>query len=331
LSAFLLTYRLWHDYQKANTYKDILFLTIKYAIRRFFRIYVTAIIFALFLCYVLYLTFNLNKINESMEFFIHLREYKGVYDKYVGMYWTIPHEIKFYFVLPFLVFIFWKYNKLWQTFLIIFITNCLYFYYYFKILGTYSIHNFSEHLIVFLFGYTVAILYIKLEQHNILEYLKDLKVFNYTICFITYIMFIDGHRSGYIYSYLKRYFFTNSYTNWGLYWSIFLFLMLIGEPNHFTNNLNESKLLKNYGKYSYGVYLINIYVNHLNDKYFKPDFDGLLFVCLSCYWFAFLFYHLLEKNMIKLANLIIFRLENSNYKLLPMFYYKNRLISFIKH
>ena len=56
----------------------------------------------------------------------------------------------------------------------------------------------------FLLGYTVAILYIKLEQHNMIEYLNSFKIFNYTVCFICYVMLIDGLRFGYIHSYFVK-------------------------------------------------------------------------------------------------------------------------------
>ena len=161
-------------------------------------------------------------------------------------------------------------------------------------------------------------LFIKLE-HNMIEYLNSFKIFNYTVCFICYVMLIDGLRLGYIHSYFVKHNYGIDLKVWGVFWSFYLFLMLIGEPNHLTKCLSESKLLQGYGEYSYGVYLINVTAGFLNrDKLFGPSFNGILFISAFCYWFSFLFYHLIEKNMIKLANLIIYKFENSKYHLLPI-------------
>ena len=46
LSSFLLTYRLLVDFNRASDYKALLLITLKYAIRRFLRIYVAFFLFA---------------------------------------------------------------------------------------------------------------------------------------------------------------------------------------------------------------------------------------------------------------------------------------------
>ena len=166
-----------------------------------------------------------------------------------------------------------------------------------------------------------CILYIKIEQqHQLLEYLNDFRLFNYSVCILNYLMFIDGHRFGIVHSHLIKLKIFSNLEAWGIFWSLFLFLMLIGDKNHFTKCLNQSKLLKSFGDYSYGVYLINITALYINrEKVFGPSFNGILFITVFCYWFAFLFHHLVEKNMIRLANLIISKLESSiYYQLLPL-------------
>jgi peptidoglycan/LPS O-acetylase OafA/YrhL len=282
---------------------------------------------------MIYAVFKENKFWESMEFFTHFRQYQGKHDPFANIFWTIPIEIQFYFILPFLVFIFWNFNRLWQSILIIISTFYLFNYYYYNIKTSYSYYDFGQWLVFFLYGYAIAILYIKLEQYKILEFLNSYRIFNYTICFLTYVMFIDGHRFYYIYSsYLAKYKFGNEYGMWGVYWSFYLFLMLIGDPNHFTKFLNESKILQGFGEYSYGVYLINIYAMHLNEKkVYGRSFNGLLFICAFCYWFSFLFYHLIEKPMIRLANFVISKLQNSNYQPLHISYYTEQFLNLKKY
>ena len=93
--------------------------------------------------------------------------------------------------------------------------------------------------------------------------------------------------------------------NWfAYYWSVFLFLMLSSAPNRFSN-MFKTGLLRNSGKYSYGIYLLHPCALHLIAEY-MPDYKSELVrifytICLA-YWLGKLFYYFIEFPLLKLSN-----------------------------
>ncbi len=96
LSSFLLTYRLLVQYEKAVTYHEIFKITINYFITRLFRIYVPFISFLLMLRVLVYFT-NIQKQQKPIWTFMIL-------EKTGGHLWTMPIEIRFYFMVPIIAF-----------------------------------------------------------------------------------------------------------------------------------------------------------------------------------------------------------------------------------
>lgn len=94
LSSFLLTHRLIKDLQKPTNLK--LLSILQYFIRRFFRIYVVYILFAIVAKYgpSFVAGFTYGNYNGSLANMLSLGQ-TGL-----NHLWTIPPEIKFYFVIP---------------------------------------------------------------------------------------------------------------------------------------------------------------------------------------------------------------------------------------
>ena len=105
LSGFLLTYRLIKELHKPNCNSMIVIL--KYAIRRFFRIYVVAIIFT-------FMAINVKKYFQTYKY----SQIHGVKDLMLlqfnghNILWTIPSEIRYYFVIPVISLIFSSIKRL---------------------------------------------------------------------------------------------------------------------------------------------------------------------------------------------------------------------------
>ncbi len=93
--------------------------------------------------------------------------------------------------------------------------------------------------------------------------------------------------------------------NWfANYWSIFLCASLLSSPNRFTN-IFKTRLLRNSGKYSYGIYLLHPCALHLIAEY-MPKYNSELVrifytICLA-YWLGKLFYFLIELPLLKVSN-----------------------------
>ena len=82
----------------------------------------------------------------------------------------------------------------------------------------------------------------------------------------------------------------------GILSSLFLFLMIIGEPNYVTRFFGQSQLLRIYGKYSFGVYLFHPIFIYLS-KFLTGmhPFERIFIVyCLSLFAGFFFFSHLRE-------------------------------------
>ena len=94
LSSFLLTYRLLTELQNAKSIKEVFLIIAKYFIRRFFRVYAVFFIFSFANQYILE---NLKCPNRA--------KFNSVYDLVTlgntgsNHLWTIPIEIKYYFLI----------------------------------------------------------------------------------------------------------------------------------------------------------------------------------------------------------------------------------------
>jgi peptidoglycan/LPS O-acetylase OafA/YrhL len=168
LSSFLLTYRLCQDFEKSQNVADIVNSTLKYLIRRFFRIYATVFVFIAFVQEPLYRLVSLRR-STFIDSLPYISLFGG-YDSqtspeirnFIGQLWTIQVEIKFYFILPFFCLLICKMRKMWQHILIVsilFYAN--YRYTTHREMDFFELGNWSFH---FLLGFTIAVLYKNWEE-----------------------------------------------------------------------------------------------------------------------------------------------------------------------
>jgi peptidoglycan/LPS O-acetylase OafA/YrhL len=136
LSSFLLTYNLFKDFKESRNGKEEFFCTIKYILRRFFRIYLSFVVFCALIkipeygriiggVYAHYNTFlnliTLQKVDEihnsnkeNRLFYISVMIYCFDTNIYIlDHLWAIAPEIKYYFCIPVIVWFFKRTDKLW--------------------------------------------------------------------------------------------------------------------------------------------------------------------------------------------------------------------------
>jgi peptidoglycan/LPS O-acetylase OafA/YrhL len=166
---------------------------------------------------------------------------------------------------------------------------------------------------IFITGSSLAILYKSLSNNGLITKInKNTKISN-AINALSFVMIIIGVRL-HVWLFKLNLFGVGYYC---IYWSNHMLLMLIGAPNSFTNFLGEFKLLKLFGKYSYGFYLFHGFsitlfrfqssiINFLNDDY-------LLKICFlygQALVFGIIYFHFIEKNCIYWAKSINNRLTD---------------------
>ncbi|CAF0866565.1 unnamed protein product [Brachionus calyciflorus] len=311
LSSFLLTYKMLKDFSKAATYSDFILIILKYSIRRLFRIYFS---------YVVYVTL----ISFGPKFA------KGVYTyppwsslillkPTLGPnhLWTIPIEIKFYFLIPFISLFFHFSKKYWSISMLVSIA-VLYKLYQGLLLYTPADVNvqISNKLYprfpIFYAGSIVALLYFKYESLNneYISYLNKSKLAKMIIALFSfyYAAYAALRISPYLRAGMDLY---GDSIHPGVKFANLLFLMLIGAPNCFTKIFGSNYALEMYGKYSFGVYLwhpscIYIVVN----LGIKTRGLGVWYYLPLLITFGVLFYYLIENPLMKLGNVLISKIDN---------------------
>lgn len=97
-----------------------------------------------------------------------------------------------------------------------------------------------------------------------------------------------------------------------IFWSLSLFVILLNSTeNLIARFFSSCVLLKSFGKFSFGIYLLtpcaNMLVKNLN---FTTQFEHIVWCILIAYVYGFVFFHLIETPLIKLANQICWLLES---------------------
>ena len=267
LSSFLLTYRLLKQYSKSSTVKEILRCTINYIITRTFRIYLPYCIFLKINTY--FLGFNHNTIGYSTIDLLSLRHWA----RNKSILWTMPVEIRFYFLIPFISFLFsriythkiicWLLHIFNLSFLILIRKRKL-----FSIGTDEEISRFELYIPVFMIGSTLALIYANLETTKWIEILDKYKIYNYLLTIPCVIFFI----------YLCRYeaWYENQIVRDDAYLysagiSGLLFFMLIAPSNFFNQFMSKSIILNLFGKFSFGTYLfhMNVILYMINKQFNK--------------------------------------------------------------
>jgi len=291
LSAFLLSYQLIKKPKQA-LFSPLLWF--KYFTRRFLRI---------FPLYTLVLLINFS-FQESPFFsqltadtlYQHLILQRGE-----GIFWTIPVEFKYYFLLPFVVLLFnvilnknlWTFG-LTISIVIIFGTFMLWKPYEYPINGI----TLGPYLPIFLLGSSAAIIHYHLEKlslhHSWHIYLELLALF--TCCCV--FLLIPNVTSFILQKPVDSSIFHREYFLIGILWSIFLVGYLHGKG--LIKKFLENTLLRLLGQISFSLYLWHMPILlWVNSWVLDNSFKAIIVLCLSCL-ISYISYLLIEKPFINL-------------------------------
>ena len=318
LSAFLLTYRLMIDFDNAKTTRICLIRAVQYVIRRFFRIY---------LVFVIYWTL--------VKFGPHI--FKGYfgngYSKYLNglilssigsnHLWTIPPEIKYYFCIPIISFVSIKCGKYW--FILWLLSSFAMFY-----VDTYNPFHFDPEFkqknpelgprfATFFAGSQLAILFFHLEQMPTVRNFAGKHIIKHILSVCLTIIFVSQFILFYYFNKNVRgkfaYKVPRSYPHIG-YQVMSIFVLLYVNSTNLITNLLNSYYLRMCGRYSFGIYLlhpvaIQIFKNfrqYISIKYHRDmldlTFPKMFIVIGLTYVLALMWFHVLENNLIRIANKI---------------------------
>ena len=296
LSSFLLSFRLIKQYESATSVDKIIQITINYAIIRLFRIYFPYLIFCSFEKYYLNEK-SVIKENDTMFDLIILKHWNRT-----THLWTMPVEIRYYFLIPFIAILFSRIHNVRLIGWIIFLINLIFLvsirrFGLFRILENHELTRFDRYLPVFMAGSTLALLYFNLERTKIIEKLTKFKVYNYILTLISSILFILITRS---HAWYKTYKDDAYVYSAGI--AVFMLLLLVSPSNYVAQYLSNDLILKIFGKFSYGTYLFHINVQKNQSKfpfrrYLTVTTDFTAVNLLISLFFGVLFYYSVENNL----------------------------------
>ena len=313
LSAFLLTYRLLEDFNKASSPKMLLISIIKYAIRRFFRIYVY------FLFY-----FAFAKFSSSSKWIIRHVEYNNsllnvslLGNTGANHLWTIPPEIKYYLFIPIFCLIVYLLNRLSAIILLVLCMtwtiydqsvnffeltpNDIYF-------GSPRSHLLKSQFTVFFIGSQTALIYIWVKNCDwLMSRIRTWPIqclLNYTSIIIALVGLIVSE----IYLYDSFRFRSRQ----APFWSAVLLLTLLSAENNMIANVFRNSFLRNLGKFSYSIYLFHFDVITISIKFlfFLKWFEFALVCVLLCYFIGMVLFYLIENHLIQLANYLCEKVDS---------------------
>lgn len=314
LSSFLLTYRMMKEFYRENSFLSCISIVIQYAIRRFFRIYIPYFIF----CTAV--KFGPKYVGGNYNYWGSSGGYNSWYDLVTlnspgkNHLWTVPIEIKYYYFIPIFCFVCYLFKRFWYVY--IFISVALVTYLYSKVISyqpddvdTNTSNKLIPRFPMFFCGSIVAVLYYHFEKadNTILKKIIFSRIIQFLIFLITLPLGMYGFR------FLCTYFnknleFYEAGSTPSVYFSGFLFLMLIGAPNPFTQVFSRNYILEFYGKYSFGVYLLHpwcLLVKTYQEFNYVTQTE-LVFVTLLLSGFAgFVFFYLIENPCMKIGNMFI--------------------------
>jgi peptidoglycan/LPS O-acetylase OafA/YrhL len=325
MSAFLLTYRLIKDLESAakSSSTAVWIVLFKYTIRRFFRIYVVVILFIFILKYTGIRLGGSTFLDTDSVFSILTLERPSVY---AFQLWTIPVEIKYYFIVPIICLVCLFFRRTLNTLFVPFILGCtlaainefynicnvakedLYYYDYFAT-GQLRIRFF-----VFFYGSLAAMALLLIESNQtLMKIIKTKWMQNaLVITLFSVIFYVFRFRTQYFYIPIED---TFSYeTIPSLAWGVCIVIMVLSHPNSLTNYLAASNVLVSSGKYSFGIYLWHIVViefyrdrvNSMTNNSEVVDVGGTIVIS---YFVGYLFYCVVEEPLIVFANYLCKRME----------------------
>jgi peptidoglycan/LPS O-acetylase OafA/YrhL len=321
LSSFLLTYRLMSELlvdaiEKYDSFKIIT----KYFIRRFFRIYIP---FVIYCTGIKYSPSHLGADHFYAEWYklVTLRFNMGDFNHL----WTIPIEINYYFFIPIICILYlglYRANKR-VLYSILIICICLAPYHlkhnlFFKFprnpfvvnMGDFRAPTFSTFLCGSLLAFTFLSYENEISRKKICQKIIASKFVQILLNLLTTSMIIYSFRSEYLRDNNGG---EGNYYYWykgGLFWAVAIFLLLLSSNEYsYGRMFFNIKLLKKFGIYSYGIYLLHPAAIRLAERIkseyklinFKNSYEFFALIAFLSFSIGFLFYVLIERNMITIA------------------------------
>lgn len=285
--------------------KAFLLITLKYCLKRFFRIY---------LGYVIFVAFSTPPLTRQAI----LLEYMQMDDTNHHL-WTMPVEIRYYFFIPFICLLFVKMREPIRRLFYLLIASFVLLNEKYKFIGdskktlelTYSLPIFlSGSIIGFMYYFKNKNTTEKLSQSCLKNFIASsiltaatLVVFyHYNTKWNFHTLTMDiyfRHLSG------RAMFRLSHYVQAGVTFSYIFLLMVFTAPTAYTNLFKESKVFNAFGKYSYGTYLIHLLVVHyIVERRFYTDFETIVVICLCSLACGFLFYYVVENPLMNIASIL---------------------------
>jgi len=260
LFFFLSGFLIFHSLNKSNS----IFKFYKKRILRIYPPYLFSIVFYLFISTIVFIFINHYDIKTYFVNMLMLQDIFGI-PLIVGVYWTLLIEIKFYLIIPILVYLGYKYKKdvLDYVFIAMIILNILYMEYR----GT------PSWLIVWMPLFWIGIyLYKFLHQNSITKYKFLLLLL---LCFLYFLSIQEFFMALFLILNISIFFIFYSYHIKNKYlsfigiisYSFYLLHTVIGYPLLY---LMTKYITLNYLLIKIGiVFLISIFISYLSFKYIE--------------------------------------------------------------
>ena len=323
LSAFLLTYRLFHLYVTIPSGASlpvrcfhIVRLTVRFFIGRFFRVYMPYLVYVSLVKGVSERIFGAYYSEGRINFRRPWIEYVklNVYD--FTHLWTMPVELRFYLAYPVLPLLFALIpHRLW----IVTWTAIMW-------MGTYmrkseffyhEMYNYPYYLTFyyeFFVGAMLGILFYQFEDalHNFKTMLgatlsTALQLFNLVCGTVSFFLIYKGykHFSAFFNVNMKDFDTNNSFDS-TLYWTLFIVTMLVGDRNYFTTWFATNSVITTCGTYSFGMYLYHpMCISFIRSLKPTSDFENILETLAASWLVGCVSYHLLEMRLMDLSSICI--------------------------
>jgi peptidoglycan/LPS O-acetylase OafA/YrhL len=318
LSAFLLTYRLLIEFDKASTLSQYLIITLKYFIRRFCRIYLFYILFYTAAKYgPVWIGGTTSNGHITTFYKAPLFHIATLGNTGVNHLWTIPSELKYYFVIPLFSFLATRLRPRYAT---VFLGTCLLWSIldvnvnFFKLTEKDSMpqnqntHELRSHFAVFFQGSQVALSYFLIEKNAFLMNSCKFRLVNVLLDVSSLVCALVGLRCNMFVWYDDFSFKTRA----TFYWSIALLLTLLAHPNSFISMLfAHSRYLRRIGKYSFSFYVLHfgtIYVVR-NTIRFATQFEHIVVCVVFTYLVSLVSFYASEDGLIWLAKFLCAKID----------------------
>jgi peptidoglycan/LPS O-acetylase OafA/YrhL len=325
LSSFLLTHRLMIDFERAKSAKMCIIRVIQYAIRRFFRIYLVVII------YWSLVHFGPNIFNQGITAFpglSHTDYIDGLILSHFGrnQLWTIPVEIKYYFFIPIISYVSVKSGKYWLVFWSLSTAFMIYVEIYNPFLFSprnydITVPDLSPRFTMFFAGSQLGIIYFYFEkmptvrEFTLKPITRKLLSISLNILFtVQFLLFSSELQPG-------LNFFKHSFVS-AIYQIGIIFMLLYVNDENQVAKIYNTYYLRMSGCYSFGIYLLHMTIIHIiitskdfipsaYHKYvFKFGFQRAFIIIGMTYFVAFIWFHLIENQLMKIANKLLKLIES---------------------